>query len=233
MIVYPGVLERMAEQRRLLEGIVDEQISALDPGKRTEVSDACSSCGLDAVGTREVLAITCDLINFERDGRNRVLTDAQRFEIIEYIRDTSYLLAEALRELPLLSEGLKLRKVFRDVSNELGELERMKLDDSKVPDSLTLAVLGEAANRLLNTIRDLEGKGGRRNLRKHYNYFVSDLALTFDRCGLTIGRGGPFERLCSVVFEVAGVRATPEGAIRYYLEHRNKHDDKLPENSGK
>lgn len=36
MIVYPGVLERMAEQRRLLEGIVDEQISALDPGKRTE-----------------------------------------------------------------------------------------------------------------------------------------------------------------------------------------------------
>lgn len=233
MIVYPGVLERMEEQRRVWEAMVDEQIKGLASDKRAKVSDACTSCGLDSSASRYVLATTCDLIKFEQDGRDLVLTDAQTFEIIEHIRDTAYSLAGAIQALPQLSVGLELRKLFRDVSKELGELERIELDRSEIPKPLILAVMGEAADRMLTTRRHFKGKGGRPNLRKYYAQFIFNLANAFDECGLPVGRGGPFERLCSVVFEVAGVPATPEGAIRYYLRNRNKPNIKQQENSGK
>lgn len=232
MIVYPGVLERIEEQRRFWEAIVDEQIKGLDSAKRAKVSDACTSCGLNSSAIRDVLATTCELIKFEENDRDRVLTDAQKFEIIEYIRDTAYSLAGAIEVLPQLTDGLKLKKLFRNVSKELGELERMKLDSQRMPDPLILAVLGEAADRMLTARRDLEGKGGRRNLRKYYGQFIASLASAFDGCGLPVGRGGAFERLCTVVFDVSGVRATPEGAIRYYLCNRKKPDNNLMENSG-
>lgn len=232
MIVYPGIEERTRERLRFWESLVDRQIEGLEPDKRATVSDACTSCGLDAEGTWHVLAITCDLIEFERHGRDRVPTDAERFEIIEYIRDTSFSLAMAMKDLPPIWDGVELRQSFRKVTRELGELERLKLEGSSPPDALTFAVLAKAADRMLTSKGDLQGKGGRRGLRVHYSEkCISGLADAFDKRGLPVGRGGAFERLCAVVFEAAGVRATPEGAIRYYLNERKKQAKKGPENS--
>lgn len=232
MIIYPGIEKRMRENLQFWESLLDEQIEGLDPDKKTTVSEACTSCGLDSESTRMVLATTCDLIEFERHGRDRVLTDAERFEIIEYIRDTSYSLAMAMKDLPPIWDGIELRQSFRKVTQELGKLERLKLERSSAPDALTFAVLAEAANRMLTSKGHLQGKGGRRGLRAHYSEkCISPLAETFEQCGLPVGRGGAFERLCSVVFEAAGVRATPEGAIRYYLAERKKRAQNRPENS--
>lgn len=231
MIIYPGIEERMREHLQFWESLVDKQIEGLDPDARATVSEACASCGLDSKGTRSVLATTCDLIEFERHGRDRVLTDAERFEIIEYIRDTSHSLAMAMKDLPVL-DGVELRQSFRKVTGELGDLERLKLDGSRAPDELTFAVLAQAAHRMLTSKVDLQGKGGRRGLRTHYSEkCISPIAHIFDERGLPVGRGGAFLRLCNVVFEVAGVRATPEGAIRYYLDERKKRAPNGPENS--
>lgn len=231
MIVYPGIEESLRESLKLWESMMDEQIEGLEPDKRTKVSEACASCGLNSEETRHVLATTSDLIEFERHGRDRVLTDAERFEIIEYIRDTSYSLAMAMKDLPPIWDGIELRHSFRKVTQELGELDRLK-QGSRVPDALTFAVLAKAADQMLTAKRDLEGKGGRRGLRTHYSEkCISPLADSFDKCGLPVGRGGAFERLCTVVFEAAGVRATPEGAIRYYLSGRKKQGSNKPENS--
>lgn len=231
MIVYPGIEERMREHLQFWESLVDKQIEGLDPDTRATVSEACAYCGLDREGTRSVLATTCDLIEFERHGRDRVLTDADRFEMIEYIRDMSNSLAMAMKYLPAL-DGVELRQSFRKVTGELGDLERLRLDGSHAPDKLTFAVLAQAADRMLTRKGDLQGKGGRRGLRMHYSEkCISPLAHTFDECGLPVGRGGAFERLCSVVFEVAGVRATPEGAIRFYLTERKKRAQNRPEKS--
>jgi hypothetical protein len=233
MIVNQAIRGRLEKELRFWQELVDKQIEGLEPEKRTRVSEACASCGLDDAGTRDVLATTCDLIEFERHGRENLLTDAQIFETIEYIRDTSFSLAMAMRDLPPFPDRIELGQSFRHVTRELGELPRMKLDGSPVPDALAFEVLARAADRMLSTRGDMEGRGGRRRLRAHYSEkCISALANTFDKYGFPVGRGGPFERLCSVVFEVAGVRATPEGVIRYYLSNRNKPASDAPENSG-
>lgn len=236
MIIYPGIDEKMREYLRLWESLTDSRIDALEPEKRATVSEACASCGLDGDGTRSVLSATCHLIEFERHGRDRVLTDAERFEIIEYIRDTSYSLAMAMEDLDssLTMDGWELHRSFNEVTGELDELRRLKLEGSRPPDALTLAVLAQAADRMLTSKGGLQGKGGRRGLRVHYiRRCIAPLAETFDKYGLPVGRGGAFERLCNVVFEVAGVRATAEGAIRYYLSERKECTQNGPENSGK
>lgn len=234
MIAYPGAEKVLQDQLRIWQALVDKQIEGLEPQKRATVSDACTSCGLNSDGTRSVLSTTCHLIEFERHGRDCLLTDAERFEIIEYIRDTSYSLSMAMKDLDssLMMDGWELRRSFREVTGELDELGRLKLEGSQPPDALTLAVLAQAADRMLTSKGGLQGKGGRRGLRMHYSErCIAPLAHTFDKYGLPVGRGGAFERLCNVVFEVAGVRATPEGAIRYYLSERKKQSSNRPENS--
>ncbi len=234
MIVYPGAEKALQEQLRIWRALTDRQIEGLAPEKRATVSDACASCGLDGDGTRSVLSTTCHLIEFERHGRDCLLTDAERFEIVEYIRDTSYSLAMAMKDLDssLMMDGWELSHSFHEVTRELDEVGRLRLEGSFAPNALTFAVLAQAADRMLTRKGDLQGKGGRRELRTHYSKrCIAPLADTFDKCGLPVGRGGAFERLCNVVFEVAGVRATPEGAIRYYLAERKKRSQNGPENS--
>lgn len=234
MIIYPGIKERMREQVQFWESLIDKKVEGLDPDTRATVSEACSFCDLDGKATRNVLDTTCDLIEFERHGRDRVPTDAERFEIIEYIRDTSYSLSMAMEDLRPLLDRLELRQSFREVTQKLDELGRLRLERSSVPDALTFAVLAQAADRMLTSKGNLQGKGGRRSLRANYSRVcICPLAETFESCGLPVGRGGAFERLCAVVFEVAGVRATPEGAIRHYLEERKKRAQKRPEDSSK
>lgn len=210
---------------------MNRQIEALDPDKRECVSQACRSIGFTDEETVKVLATTCDLICFEARGRDLIPTDAERFEIIEFIRDTSAQLAQAMEDLPAFWDGLELRNSFRDVTRELGKWDRQEIEWSRMPDVLTFAVLAQAADRLLTTKQGLKGKGGRRPLRAAYFRYVASLAASFESMGLPVGRGGAFERLCTVVFDVAGVRATPEGAIRYYLTEWKKRAQKSPENS--
>lgn len=220
------------EALRIAKAAVNEQISALDPEKRKKVADACTELSLGEESIRTALATTCDLIDFELCGRQAVMTDAQRFECIKYLRDVASELAEVMDVLPL-NDKLALMSAFRSAKSELEDVDSIHLDYSSVPTSKTFKVMGIAAQKILDQRPDDEGKGGRRSLLVDYSRFIQSLAVAFDEEKLPVGRGGSFERLCTVVFETAGVRATSEGAIRYYLSNRNKSAPATQENSGK
>lgn len=214
----------------LWRAAVDDQIAGLAPDKRAAVTAACTDLGLTDEATRSALATTCDLIDFERYGRHYVLTPAQRFETLKFIRDAAHGLAEAIGDLPP-NDRLALNSAFRAVRGGLKEHQRLKLELSMVPDALAFYSMAHAAQRLIEARSNEEGKGGRRPLRAEYSRFIATLAYEFEESGLPVGRGGAFERLCTVVFEAAGVRANPEGAIRYYLTERKKRTTTGPENS--
>ncbi len=231
-VTLPMSSSYLDEALRIVRAAVNEQISALDPEKRKKVADACAESGLGEESTRTAIATTCDLIDFELRGRQSVMTDAQRFGCIKYVRDAARGLAEVMDVLPL-NDKLALMCTFRSAASELEEVDRIRLDHSTAPTANTFKVMAIAAQRILDQRPDDEGKVGRRSLRVDYSRFIQSLAVAFDEERLPVGRGGSFERLCTVVFDVAGVRATPEGAIRYYLSNRNKRVDDSQENSGK
>lgn len=226
MIVYPGQEGRIREQRGFWESLVDDQIAGLDAEKREKVSGVCASFGLDKDATRIVLATTCDLVDFERFGRQSVLTTAERYKAIEYIRDAAIGIAEVLGDLST-SDRIQMAAGVALQRRELG------LDGTGVGSPLAFSAWARAAQRLLDRGPGDKGKGGRRPLLVEYGRFVASLAGAFDEAGLPVGRGGAFERLCAAVFESAGVRAAPEGAIRYYLKERKKRTTTGPENSSK
>lgn len=212
------------EQLKFWRAAVDEQIANLAPEKRGMVEQACEALGLGTEATRTALATTIDLIDFERYGRDLVLTDAQRFEALKYVRDAARGIADAIGDLPI-GDRIALELGARSAGIALG------LQRERLMSPLGFSALAVAAQRLIDARPDDEGKGGRRPLRAEYSRFVSSLADSFDLTGLPVGRGGAFERLCAVVFDAAGVRATPEGAIRYYLSERKKQSENKPENS--
>lgn len=224
MIVYPGIEERIRESRRFWESLVDDQIAHLDPKKREAISEACGSCKLSSDDTRLVLATTCDLLDFERYGRDLVLSNKQRLDTLASFRDAARSMTEAMGALSTadrIALQAGARATFR---------EQIGRDTFSSPCSL-FSVWSIAAEKLLRSSQGDEGKGGRRPLLTVYRQYVETLAFVFEGVGLPVGRGGPFERLCSTVFEVAGVRAAPEGAIRSYLAERKKQAKKGSENS--
>lgn len=206
-------------------------IAALPSDVRRSVEDACTQAGLLHDGTFEVLLTTAHLIDFERNGRQKVLSVAQRFENIKRLNEAARNLREAIGALST-DDMLDIGHAAYDCESGPGVLPeiRGKLIDRALSEA-PLAMLVQVSQQILNERSQDAGKSGRRPLLSKYAYFVLCLAETFSQEGLAVGRGGAFERLCNVVFEVAGVRSTPEGAIRYYLAKRKKRDQNRPENS--
>ena len=205
---------------RIFRAEMARQIAALDTAKRVRVEEACKALDLPEEATFGVLATTCDLIDFEQQGRHEVLTTAQRYEALAVVRELAGALTEAMEALPF-EEMVALNIAYRQVQRKLPDFERLQIEHSTTPKSLSFQVLTLAANEVLEQRANDEGKGGRRKVLDNYSRFVQSLADQVKELGFPIGRGGKFERLCTVIFDVAGVRATPEGAIRN-LSRRKK-----------
>lgn len=219
-----GFLSRFHDELKFIEAKMAEQIERLAPDKRTKVSEVCAMSGLNETATRDVLCVTCDLIDFELYVRPSVLTPAERFNALEQVRDAARGIAEIVGDLSANDRVALMVGVSRDRA-------ALGLDGTGVMSPLVFEAWANAANSLLQQSYEDQGKGGRRPLRAEYMRFIAPLANTFDKAGLPVGRGGIFERICTVVFEVAGVRATPEGTIRYYLAERKKRPLDAMENS--
>ena len=207
-------------------------VDALAPEVKQSVLKACADIGLSQQWTFEVLLTTSSLINFESNERKKVLTPAEHYAALKRVQDAAQSLREALSGLSVF-DVLDLGLAANDLHLDLRDTGLKPHDVLLVATADSpLAMLVMASERLLNErLRDA-GKGGRRPLLSKYGYFVQCLAEAFTQEGFRVGRGGAFERFCKVVFEAAGVRATPEGAIRYYLAKRKKLAQKELENSG-
>lgn len=206
-------------------------IEALPAEIRRSVVDACSAVGLSPDWTFDVLTTTCALIDFERSERQLVMSPSQHYEAIRGVRDAAIKLREALGVLSV-NDVLDLGGAAYECEVDTGAsaLNRAQLISVATADA-PLAMLVKASEKLLCDRSQDQGKGGRRPLLTNYGFYVQCLAEAFIQEGLQVGRGGAFERLCTVVFEAAGVRASPEGAIRYYLAERKKRAPNGPENS--
>jgi hypothetical protein len=196
------------------------QIAALDACKRVRVEEACKALGLSEEATFSVLATTCDLIDFEQRVRYEVLTTAQRYEALAYVQDLAEALAGAMAALPF-DERVALHLAFRESQSAPLDAESAESEPPAMPEMVGIQALAVAANEVLAQRTNDEGKGGRRKTLDVHSRFVQGLADTVEKLGFSVGRGGEFERFCGVIFDVAGVRATPEGAIRN-LSNRKK-----------
>jgi hypothetical protein len=85
----------------------------------------------------------------------------------------------------------------------------------------------DAVNEAMEAIEAIKAntsvKGGRLAVTAHYATFISNMAFVV--ClhdDVKPARGGDFEKLCDVIFEVAGVHSKSEGAIKFFLK---KHGD--------
>lgn len=81
-----------------------------------------------------------------------------------------------------------------------------------------VAELGKAAQALGEEVARSSKAGGRRKTAPGLEMAVGLVWQAVEGAGMTVGRGGPFERLCEAVFEAAGVPSLAAGPVRKFAE---------------
>ncbi|MFN7042834.1 MAG: hypothetical protein ACK4OH_16970 [Acidovorax temperans] len=135
----------------------------------------------------------------------------------------------------------KLSRELRGAIDQAGRFDKLAMHDfmaqrslggflawpSSVPLSGVVDYIGLALSHLSSAAAAVQKqnhgagcKGGRRKLLHHYYFHINWVWEAVQDEGLSLGRGGPFERLCDAVFMAAGVPAASEGAVRYFYEKR-------------
>ena len=146
-------------------------------------------------------------------------TPKARLENLKNILKFSLTLSEAIEQVDI-HDLLKLMEEMAAVPADImsaAESQRNKYGPA--------AGVGVEARRLSIALKTFLAKqpevkkGGRAPMVHHYVRFIEDDLEPVDyEAGITLGRGGKFEELCTAVFEAAGVPAGAEGALRAYLE---------------
>lgn len=164
-----------------------------------------------------------ELADFERQHRTEIKTESQMLQSLRAVEDAAAMLRNAIEHL---SSG-----EFIGLDHELVSLHFPKATDTEqMPDlavgrlsprsiqaqrfACQIATAARAA-RWRHEQNGADGKG-RKKLLPAYAGHIAKLACQLKPFDLVPGDGGPFRRLCDAVWEVAGVRATSQGAIVYF-----------------
>ncbi len=179
----------------------------LDPKKQEKLETICAQLGLHPSTIDGVVFDACGLKVFEDRHKPRLQTPRQRAKALEKVAGLANDLFFAVHAIGGVDlHILNGRPVFSEIQ-----------DEHLFPIEIDLLSLREAARDACEALGDDGSKGGRMPTLEHYSKTVSELAERVKYDGITPGRGGKFEILCTAVFAAAGVHALPEGAIKHYL----------------
>jgi len=185
----------------------------LDADKRAALLLVCRALGLSNAECEVIEAETRQFHYAESCSKDGIKTPSQR--------------RKALAEVQSLAQALST------AIQGLHPFDRTKLWGWMPPEHRTaqgsdyhrvewigfeLEMLANAAIELRRNRTDETGaKGGRMEKRIHYAEQLDGI-IEIVKDKMTIGRGGPFERLCNAVFLAAGVPSNAEGTIRYLMQ---------------
>lgn len=201
----------------------DKQLAALAKvgfadGKLSELRAACTreSLHVDAWGVLVWGAIR--LADFERNGKKALKTGRQQIDSFIAVEKAALALRDAIQKLAD-DDVTRLDGCLHD--SGIAPAANTRMPSTKAVAAQHIASVVAASSRQALAKLDFEGvKGvGRKRTRCAYAGHISALARQLMPYQLTPGDNGPFRRLCDAVFSVAGVHATSQGAIKYFIDN--------------
>lgn len=183
----------------------------------------CAELNLSSESVAKVKETATELSRFEKN-RPKLRTPPQQIKELDNLKIQANKLYEAIVDLSHQSHF----ELWRSMCNT--DFPTISLDyekDGGVPDIKIwdIAMLEQIeallkAVRLAKAIIGDHGKNGGRLLTLDaHSIFISNMAICVCvRDSIEPGRGGQFERLCTAIFEAAGVRSKPEGAIKLFMK---------------
>ena len=208
----------------------------IDAGKLTSV---CADNGIPDDETSCLCGIAAQLLHFEKVEKKRLLTDRQRAKDLEKIAGLADDLSKALQRLAdddarsigawMPPDGLAVHwqigiqgqgytgVIGGPVENGQVSYPAGKGRAGHVANEARALAIGARSFRVDLLPTDSKS-GGPRHMLHHYAHYVHEMAEALSPIGLSIGRGGKFQKLCDAVFDAARVPANSEGALRYYLK---------------
>lgn len=193
------------------------------------LTEELSQLGLSEQTCEAVCQICEDLRRFERNDKRKIKTTKQRAMSLKAIAAKAHELRQALDALEtvdwlwlenaLIAENTGPEPVppASEPASGLGRhvifMEHM---------TAALAEAADAAALLTAEGKKIDDLGGRKPTLNAYASYIEALAVALKPEEIKPARQGRFYQICLLVFEAAGVPATPEGAVRRYLEVMRK-----------
>lgn len=203
-----------------------DSFEPLETHKRDALHEVCRQIGLTATATLGVEQAAQLLQHFERYEKPLIPTDKALRNSLKRIEELSRELREAIDQAGRMDK-LAMHQLMAE--QQLGDFLAWP---AYVPLYGVVDYLGLALTHMSSAAATVQcqspndgRKGGRKRLLHRYFVHISWVWESVKEEGLSLGRGGPFERLCNAVFLAAGVPATAAGAVRFFDENRALYED--------
>ena len=188
-------------------------IAELSPEKRRAVSELCTSLGMPRSTEVRILVVLCELIDFKRARVVVARTPKERVNDLMDVAAASRSLFDAIAKLSL-----------RDSFNlHMGAMEKTRSWPENAPEkniptptAAQLETVGVVAQFLAASIADKSAPGGSRPTLEIHAAAIAQIWRAVCKSGMKPGGGGPFERLCNAIFQLAGVPSAAQGAIKLF-----------------
>lgn len=207
MATYEATAEQLAELAKL--GIAD--------GNLSELRAACTRENLPADAWSIVVWAAIRLADFERNSKKAIRTGRAQMDSFIAVEKAALALRNAIQKL-VDDDVTRLDGCLHD--SGIAPAGNTRMPSMRAVAAQHIASVVAASSRQALAKLDSEGvKGvGRKRTRHAYAGHISVLAHQLMPFKLTPGDNGPFRRLCDAVFSVAGVHATSQGAIKYFID---------------
>lgn len=198
----------------------------LEAHKRDELLKVCREMRLSEPATAGVEEAARLLRHFETYQKPQIPTDKALRASLKKIEKLSRELRDAIDQAGQFDK-LAMHQLMaeRQLGGQLAWPDYVPLNGVVDYIGLTLSHMSSAAAEVQRQNPNDGQKGGRKRLLHRYYFYIDWVWESVKEEGLSIGRGGPFERLCNAVFVAAGVPATAAGAVRFFDENRAQYEE--------
>ena len=199
----------------------------LDERKRAALILVCNELGLSNNEFEQIQFQARKLRNFYLNERFKLKSPKERRQSIEKVESLAIALLKAIQDLEEVDRESLCERMLEKSKVQPCPLHHLTWERvSQI--GFEAGKLALAARNELIEAGKTEPKGGRKETRSHDAYFI-DCIADLVKHKFSLGRGGPFERLCEAVFEAAGFHSDVQGTIRYVIQ-RNAAIQKRREN---
>lgn len=197
-------------------------IEPLDPARRAALVKFCHDIKLSESAIEGVEQAARMLREFELYEKPTIPTAKEQIDNLKNIAELSEKLQRAIES----TSGVG--KVYLHGYMEKNTPPKISLPEI-IPASglagymiIALSSLESAALNSVDVFSTRLKQRGRKSVMGYYYAHIHWVWISVVVDGISLGRNGKFEKICNAVFQAAGVPASAEGAVRFYVENKHR-----------
>ncbi|MDD5332116.1 MAG: hypothetical protein PHS32_00095 [Rhodoferax sp.] len=229
-----------SEQQKANQRYLNWLATPLAVKSRDTLKLACSALKLSDDIFSQVEFQTRLLRDFHTHGKQKLKSPREQVKSLEDVETAAKALHKAIQNLDqvqcvgiwymLPSDELSTSRVIQISTEKASATVGTVVPDSHVVYPTLRGRVGhigaeaERLSKIAHSLCQAEGgkskAGGKKNVQSYYAWHVGKIYEAVKGTTINLGRNGNFSRLCTAVYDAAGVNIDPDGAIRKLVSDR-------------